>query len=57
MVTPSLRSHFESMGVSLIPLHQGARMLVDEVRSPQTDQVELVLGGGVLQSVSPAPVS
>ncbi len=57
MVTPSLRSHFESMGVSLIPLHEGARMLVDEVRSPQTDQIELVLGGGVLQSVSPAPVS
>ncbi len=57
MVTPSLRSHFESMGVSLIPLHEGARMLVDEVRSPQTDQVELVLGGGVLQSFSPAPVS
>ncbi|KAG1647546.1 Orsellinic acid synthase ArmB [Nymphon striatum] len=42
MVGPALRAHFEAMGVSLIPLDQGARMLVDEIASPQTDQVELV---------------
>ena len=48
MVSPALKSHFEAMGVTLIPLAEGARMLVDEVASPQTDQVELVLGGGVL---------
>ena len=40
------------MGVRLIPLAQGARMLVDEIASPQTDQVELVLGGGVLSQTS-----
>jgi NAD(P)-dependent dehydrogenase (short-subunit alcohol dehydrogenase family) len=48
MVTPALTTHFESMGVELIALDVGARMLVDELSSPQTDQVEIVLGGGVL---------
>lgn len=45
MVSPQLKVHFERMGVPLIPLQVGARMLVDELRSPQADQVELVLGG------------
>jgi acyl transferase domain-containing protein len=48
MVNPSLRAHFEAMGTTLIPLDAGSRMLVDELSSPQTDEVELVLGGGVL---------
>ena len=48
MVTPALKRHFESMGVGLIDLDVGARMLVAELASPQTDQVEVVLGGGVL---------
>lgn len=48
MVSPALKAHFASMGVSLIPLDGGARMLVDEIASPQRDDVELVLGGGVL---------
>lgn len=48
MVSPALKAHFASMGVSLIPLNEGARMLVDEIASPQRDDVELVLGGGVL---------
>ncbi len=48
MVTPALKTHFESMGVELIGLDVGARMFVDELSSPQTDQVEVVLGGGVL---------
>ncbi len=48
MVTPALEAHFASMGVELISLDVGARMLVDELSSPQTDQVEIVLGGGVL---------
>ncbi len=50
MVTPALARHFESMGVELIGLDVGARMLVDELASPQVDQVEVVLGGGVLAS-------
>jgi len=54
MVGPTLRAHFEAMGVSLIPLAEGARMLVDEIASPQTDQIELVLGGGVLSQTSTA---
>jgi len=52
MVTPALETHFESMGVQLIGLDVGARMLVDELSSSQTDQVEIVLGGGV---IAPAP--
>ncbi|MBW2389029.1 MAG: SDR family NAD(P)-dependent oxidoreductase [Deltaproteobacteria bacterium] len=45
MVSPQLKAHFESMGVPLIPLRVGARMLVDEVAGSGSDQVELVLGG------------
>ncbi|MEM1246174.1 MAG: SDR family NAD(P)-dependent oxidoreductase, partial [Acidobacteriota bacterium] len=45
MVTPSLKAHFETMGVPLIPLAVGARMLVDELRSSPRQEVELVLGG------------
>ena len=48
MVSPSLKAHFEAMGTTLIPLDAGSRMLVDELSSPQTDEVELVIGGGVL---------
>ena len=48
MVTAALGAHFEEMGIDLIPLEDGARMLVAEIASPQTDQVELMLGGGVL---------
>ncbi len=45
MVTPALKARFESLGVPLIPLDVGARMLVDEVASPQRDAVGLVFGG------------
>ncbi|MCK6508023.1 SDR family oxidoreductase, partial [Myxococcota bacterium] len=45
MVTPALKARFEKLGVPVIPLDDGARMLVEEVRSPQRDQVALVLGG------------
>ncbi len=44
MVNPQLKAHFESMGVPLIPLEAGARMLVDEVAGSAPEQVELVLG-------------
>lgn len=54
MVTPALERHFEAMGVELIDLQGGARMLVDELSSPQTDQVEVVLGGGVLAAAGAA---
>jgi hypothetical protein len=44
MVGPELRARFETMGVALIPLGDGARMFVDECSSAQGEQVELVLG-------------
>jgi hypothetical protein len=44
MVSPQLKAHFESMGVPLIPLGVGARMLLDEVSGSAPEQVELVLG-------------
>ncbi|MCA9573578.1 MAG: SDR family oxidoreductase, partial [Myxococcales bacterium] len=44
MVTPALKARFESLGVPLIPLDVGARMLVDEIADATSDR-ELVLGG------------
>ena len=48
MVSPSLKAHFEAMGTTLIPLEAGSRMLVEELSDLQNDEVELVIGGGVL---------
>ena len=48
MVSPSLKAHFEAMGTTLIPLEAGSRMLVEELSGLQSDEVELVIGGGVL---------
>jgi hypothetical protein len=45
MVSPQLKAHFELMGVPLIPLAVGAKMLVDELTGSAPAQVELVLGG------------
>ena len=45
MVGPGLEAHFAAMGVPLIPLDEGARMLVAEVAGAQLDQVEVVIGG------------
>ncbi|MFP6684053.1 MAG: SDR family NAD(P)-dependent oxidoreductase, partial [Polyangiaceae bacterium] len=44
MVTPALKSYFESHGVPLIPLVTGATMLIDELASTDPS-IELVLGG------------
>jgi len=44
MVTPALRARFEALGVPLIALPVGARMLVDEL-SDGSGNIELVLGG------------
>lgn len=54
MVDAALAARFEAMGVALIPLDVGARMLVEEVASPQTNQVEVVLGSATLAAPSPA---
>ena len=45
MVTPALKARFQSLGVPLIPLDVGARMLVDELQGSARSRVELVLGG------------
>jgi hypothetical protein len=45
MVNPQLRAHFEKLGVPMIPLDIGAKMLADELTGAQPDQVEVVLGG------------
>ena len=48
MVGPGLEAHFAAMGVPLIPLDEGARLLVAELASPQVDEVELVIGGAAM---------
>jgi NAD(P)-dependent dehydrogenase (short-subunit alcohol dehydrogenase family) len=45
MVNPQLRAHFKKLGVPMIPLNVGAKMLVDELSGAQAAQVEVVLGG------------
>ncbi len=46
MVTPSLRPLFEAEGIGLIPLQDGARLLVEELRAPAADRpVEVVVLG------------
>jgi NAD(P)-dependent dehydrogenase (short-subunit alcohol dehydrogenase family) len=55
MVDAGLAARFESMGIALLPLDVGARMLVDEISSPQTNQVEVLLGSATLGA--PGPVA
>jgi hypothetical protein len=45
MVNPQLKAHFAKLGVPMIPLALGARMLADELNGAQPEQVEIVLGG------------
>ncbi len=52
MVGPSLQAHFDAIGVSLIDLEAGARMFVAELSTPRRDQVDVVLGDGVVARVS-----
>ncbi len=44
MVTPSLKAHFQQMGVALIPLDTGAQRFVDELIG-NGDDVTVVVGG------------
>jgi hypothetical protein len=44
MVTPSLKSHFQQMGVGLIPLDVGAKRFVEEMTSI-SDDTTVVIGG------------
>ena len=51
MVTPGLKAMFESRGISLIPLADGARAFVSDVLDAQTGSPEVTLGDGVLAGV------
>lgn len=46
MVTPALEATFAAEGVALIPLEQGARAFVDELRIGAAGPAEVVLGAG-----------
>ncbi|MDD2744517.1 MAG: SDR family oxidoreductase, partial [Rhodocyclaceae bacterium] len=46
MVTPSLKSHFEQMGVALIPLAIGAQRFVDEMIGTSEDTTVVIGGAG-----------
>ena len=45
MVTPALKARFEAMGVPVIPLAAGAKMLVDELSGADDGNVVVVIGG------------
>ncbi|MDH4134660.1 MAG: SDR family oxidoreductase, partial [Gammaproteobacteria bacterium] len=44
MVTPSLKAHFQQMGVALIPLEAGAQRFVEEMLGGGED-IQVVIGG------------
>ncbi len=48
MVTPSLKKHFQSEGVSLLPKDRGATLFADELLHGPPHQVELILGHSVV---------
>ncbi|MEE3066324.1 MAG: SDR family NAD(P)-dependent oxidoreductase, partial [Actinomycetota bacterium] len=56
MVTPGLKAMFESRGISLIPLADGAHAFVSDVLDAQTASPEVILGDGVLAGVPTHPV-
>ncbi len=47
MVHPGLKAYFDAMGVTLIPLTDGAEMFVREMAQSSSDDVEIVIGGGL----------
>lgn len=44
MVTPGLKTHFQQLGVPLIPIESGAKIFVDELRSASDDVAVVVTG-------------
>ncbi|WP_022669415.1 type I polyketide synthase [Desulfospira joergensenii] len=47
MVTPSLKKEFQRKGIDLIPLKAGAEQMIREMRSPDQNQPEVVIGAGL----------
>ena len=56
MVTPGLKAMFESRGISLIPLADGARAFVADVLDGETESPEVILGDGVLAGLPTHPI-
>jgi hypothetical protein len=56
MVTPGLKAMFESRGISLIPVADGARAFVSDVLDAETTSSEVTLGDGVLAGVPTHPM-
>ena len=56
MVTPGLKAMFESRGISLIPLADGARAFVADVLDGETEGPEVILGDGVLAGLPTHPM-
>jgi len=54
MVAPALKAHFQSMGVGVIPLAEGARLFVDEIAGAQSDQVDVVIGAAAMVATARA---
>lgn len=55
MVTETLKKHFESQGIALIPKKEGALLFAEEVCGANPNEVELVIGG--LAEESPSFIS
>ncbi|HEY0224855.1 MAG TPA: SDR family NAD(P)-dependent oxidoreductase, partial [Mycobacterium sp.] len=56
MVTPGLKAMFESRGISLIPIADGARAFVSDVLDAETGSSEVTLGDGVWAGVPTHPM-
>ncbi|MGZ4195319.1 MAG: SDR family NAD(P)-dependent oxidoreductase [Solirubrobacteraceae bacterium] len=54
MVTPMLAQQFARRGVALIDVHNGCRLLIDELSRGQADEVEVVIGAARGISGEPA---
>lgn len=53
MVTPQLRTYFDSLGIRLIPADIGARMLVEELRADGDAPVQIVVGSAIRPQPTP----
>lgn len=56
MVTPALKGEFARLGIELIPLEAGARCLVDELRAPERDAIEVLIGSSFPALEQPSPM-
>jgi NADP-dependent 3-hydroxy acid dehydrogenase YdfG len=56
MVTPTLRGYFDQLGIQVIPVDVGARILVDELSRPAEDApVQTIVGSAIRPLPAPPP--